>query len=275
MKNTEDRASNPTTASSSMAADGTTTRSTSYAAATFRAMKNVIAMVIWNIRWLFSGYWVFTPATGKSSRSIDHDPQQAMGELGPAVDTVNALPSNSIIHSRHYGDHCKAEDDYDRVGVEVRTPHKGELVHTHPSEEFRTIDTYWIKDSSGEMHQIASELLPRLASQAGGKLKVAHIRMALTTTVGGSLFLWPVNLHPGSFWTPSASGAIREASKGWTEICRDGGCYSWSDPLAISIKPAWPYLKVAQILEMAFYGRCIDSLNDPLLKTLRTNRKSK
>ncbi|MDP9050273.1 MAG: hypothetical protein M3O31_06040 [Acidobacteriota bacterium] len=161
--------------------------------------------------------------------------------------------------------------------IEIRKPHNEELVRTHPSEELRTIDVYWIKDvSSGRIYRIADEFIFRLLIQTKGNLKVTHVRLALSITTGGSLYLWPVNLFPvlpWDYWTPSH---ITLASETWMVLYRYQSNCEVSVAAVSPAEPVWPSMSVAGVLEAAFGWRyTIDSFDDRLIRRLRASRDSK
>jgi hypothetical protein len=69
--------------------------------------------------------------------------------------------------------------------------------------------------------------------------------------------------------------AIQMASERWTKVRHDEkGCVPWHRA-GCWPEWSWPSITVAEIIEAAFVGRFISSMNHPVLWRIRNYRKSK
>jgi hypothetical protein len=94
-------------------------------------------------------------------------------------------------------------------------------------------------------------------------------------TRAGSLGLWDVKL-PGpdgtlDSWNSSAAEIARQAMSTWARVVsnREAGGYDFLVPEMSLPDPEWPSLSLADILQIAFRGKVIDTPDHPVLRQLR------
>lgn len=151
--------------------------------------------------------------------------------------------------------------------IPVRKPSKKQFIHAHPSAEFRADNMPTIEDeTTGEIYLLAADL----EFPADIENKVDFLNLAAAITTDASVFLWHYKNSTNS-WSESARIAIREASRRWVRVIPDKSSngYILEQPVVQPPAPTWPSLSFAEMLEVAFGARYIDSLNHPLVKKLR------
>ena len=101
--------------------------------------------------------------------------------------------------------------------------------------------------------------------------KILH----LTVSRQGTSFAWPIRL-PGAdgrldSWNESAHAAARMAVSQWIrlESNREAGAYDVVVPVAPLPDPVWPTESFESLLDLAFRGRRIDTMDHPFLRKLR------
>ncbi len=89
----------------------------------------------------------------------------------------------------------------------------------------------------------------------------------------GTLFIWPVKLPVAreSAWHRSALEAANRAMESWVSVRSNMhlGAYEVFEAIGDLGDPDWPDASFEEILNIAFRGHIIDSLDHPVLKRLR------
>ena len=105
--------------------------------------------------------------------------------------------------------------------------------------------------------------------------EVKLVRLHLTVTRGGGVFLWPVPL-PGpdgrrNPWHDAAERAALEATRRWVRVKPNMGAGTYDvDAAAAEIaEPEWPDLEMRELLRLAFGERLIADLEHPVVRRLR------
>lgn len=155
------------------------------------------------------------------------------------------------------------------VSVPVKKPGNQTYVKVRSGEEWRFAAAILQLQDDGENYLVLPSLYPELAQEARPKLIYTGI------TRDGNVFLWPVNL-PGpdgrtDTWSQSAHAAAGLAVNSWVRLVanRAVGAYDVMEASNLAEEPAWPSLSLQEIINLAFKGRIIDSLDHPVLKRLR------
>ncbi|EMI19532.1 hypothetical protein RMSM_03563 [Rhodopirellula maiorica SM1] len=155
------------------------------------------------------------------------------------------------------------------TSIRVGKPNKQEFVRVHPSEDYR-IDTTILED----LHDRESYLVaPTLWSELAGEVK--PVRLVTSVTRHGTLFLWPGTLPPSegrtNRWHESMLEAQVLAVKTWIRVQSDmaAGEYAVFRATSPLSEPEWGELTFPEILKLAFGGRFIDSMDHPILRSLR------
>jgi hypothetical protein len=88
------------------------------------------------------------------------------------------------------------------------------------------------------------------------------------------LRLWPIRLPDNNgrldAWNQSALKAAEIAKEKWIRVAsnRSLGAYEIYLPQGMLDDPEWPELSMQQIVNIAFEGRFIDSMDHPVVKEL-------
>jgi len=151
--------------------------------------------------------------------------------------------------------------------IPVAKPNRQAFVRVHPSEHYRITTT--VLEYEREMYVIA----PTLRGELAGDTKVMTLFTAITRT--GEFFLWPVKLPAEDGrqdnWSYSALKAAELAQKKWVRVVANmrAGAYDTFESAMVLSEPVWPELTFDEVVEVAFRGRYITSLDHPVLQKLR------
>ncbi len=280
----------PTTANSTKAADEINAHNTVTATALVGVMKEVTMMLDGMLRQLPQELsYVLAPKPTPKSGAVENSGTQVVetrtviaapqiSKTLPSAGPASIPPSNFRAQRYRDGSMSLFETSGGRttrkpILLTIRTPLKPQTIHTHPSPEYRAIDLHTVRDQATDaIYAVSDELARDLVIE--GKIKMAHVCMALTMTEDGVVFLWPVDLSPGSLRTSSLA-AIQMASEHHIKVCHDeNGCSAWQRAGSWR-EPPWPSVTVAEVVEAAFVGRVISSMNHPVLWKIRNYRKSR
>lgn len=155
------------------------------------------------------------------------------------------------------------------VSVVVRKPGRQEFVRTHSDPKM------WLEAAVLEFKQdrqnfiVSPELAPYLPGEAVAKLLIP------TISNHGALFLWPIKLpdEQGRHdeWNAVALEAAERAKTKWVRLMANmgAGTYDVLEAAGSFPDPVWPEKSLEQLLEIAFKGRVIDSMDHPVLRKLR------
>jgi hypothetical protein len=133
--------------------------------------------------------------------------------------------------------------------------------------------SYWIPVAVIEMDDEVYAVSPALVEVLGDDVK--RVRLYLTIERGGTVFFWPIAL-PGpdgrrSSWAQSAQEAAMQAVKQWVRVKsnRSAGCYDVDAAAADIPEPEWPDKTPDELLDLAFKGKFITSVDHPVVRKLR------
>lgn len=184
-----------------------------------------------------------------------------------SIDTPNPFDPASLRIS---------EKDTQELGVEIaivelpcRKPRKQEWVRAH-REHFLDVLLFKMEDT-GE-HYLVSDAM-RNDSDLFEMARPTRIRLAVTRA--GSPFLWPVplpiDLSAGASWHRSGLQCQGIAIDRWVRVTADhaASAYQPRTTTANLPNPVWPKQSLAQLLELSFRARFIDSPDHPILRLLR------
>jgi hypothetical protein len=155
--------------------------------------------------------------------------------------------------------------------VPARKPERTWFVRVHPSEDYRLQTAALELKDERELYLVAPALWPELSTE------VALSPRALFTAINrqGNLFLWTLRLPgaDGKFddWGRSALEAAQMAQEHWVRVTSNTnlGAYEVYQATGDLPEPVWPEEPFGKLLEVAFKGRYIDSLDHPVLRRLR------
>jgi hypothetical protein len=157
--------------------------------------------------------------------------------------------------------------------VPVRRPSREAWFRVHPTNRLEVaVVEVGDEGSEREVFLVDRSLWSTLTlteSTFGPRLLVQY------QTRQGVNALWAAKL-PGSgqktnTWTRSALQAVESAKTRWVRLQPDMalGAYRVETATGIADDPQWPDYDFAKLLEIAFKGRVIESLDHPVLKRLR------
>lgn len=156
--------------------------------------------------------------------------------------------------------------------VPVRKPGKQEFFRVHPSESHRLPVGLLLLEESGETYAVTPELVDQLGSDVVVRCLVLVINRQ------NVLSLWPLampdedgHLHE---WGRSALLAADAAKSRWVKMRsnRSLGAYEVEEAMAALPEPVWPEVAFAEIVNIAFRNRIIDSLDHPVIRALKGAR---
>ena len=150
--------------------------------------------------------------------------------------------------------------------VPVGRPSKDRFFRTHPSPSW--VFPAWILENkaSGETYLVSAEV----ASALGDQVRPVELHAAIDRQ--NNPFLIPIPL-PGpngvrNRWHESLAQAIERAKSVWLRISanKDLGGYDIFEATAKLPDPVWPDTTMDELLEVAFKGRIITSLDHPIVQ---------
>ncbi len=151
--------------------------------------------------------------------------------------------------------------------VPISKPNKKKFVHANPEESY-TVQIRCIEDNEGQLYYVSDNIAGNIPELC------ATYRITHYITRQGNSFLWPVKLSTWgdklNGWAESALKAVEEAKDNWIRICaeKELNGYKIIKPKAQLESPIWPSYSMEELLETAFEGRVIDSMDNPLIKEL-------
>ncbi len=152
-----------------------------------------------------------------------------------------------------------------------RKPSKSEWFQVRPGDEWR-LQTAVLELEKGVERSTYLVARP-LWADLSGEITPALFLTCINTA--NDLFIWRIKL-PGpdgrsNTWTESALQVAKAAEKTWCRMKSDmaNGIYSHRESDNPPPPPTWPELSFDRILQIAFRGRMIDTLDHPILRELR------
>jgi hypothetical protein len=162
----------------------------------------------------------------------------------------------------------EAFSDGAQTTIPVRKPGSRNFFRVHPDEEYRLYDVPVVEDDNHEWHILSADLeIPEEVERF-----VCHVNLLTCLNHKGTLFLWPYK-NSTNDWSKSASRIARRAMSEWVRLRADmdANCYRVETAPAElrAIEPSWPNLTFDEIFNTAFEDKCIDSLDHPVIRSLR------
>jgi hypothetical protein len=158
--------------------------------------------------------------------------------------------------------------DKEQSTIPVRKPGSRNFFRVHPEEEYRLYNVPVIEDDKREPHILADDL------EIPDDLERFVSRVNLITCINnkGVLFLWWFK-NSTNDWSKSAMRIARRATVDWVRLSADmdaNGYRVETAPAELkAIEPTWPKMTFGEILNTAFDGKCIDTLDHPVIRSLR------
>jgi hypothetical protein len=153
--------------------------------------------------------------------------------------------------------------------VPVRKPSRTEWVRVHPNPEMQIATGVFIDREERETFFVVPELRPELV----GDLR--PVLLATSITRQGVVCLWPIPLPDESgrrnAWGDAAREAAETAKEQWVRVVADMALGAYRIHLAEGDlpDPVWPVKSLGELLQLAFKGRIVDSIDHPVVRRLR------
>jgi len=207
-------------------------------------------------------------STTSTSQTVS---EQAVNNLKlptPAVDQATVIDLKALRLSQNYVAQAGVQKQI--TTVPVRKPHKQEFIRIHPSADYRMpAATITLKDDN-ETYLVVPTLIESIGDEC--------VPTMLFTVINrqGVLSLWPIRLprEDGRIDDYNRSAmdiAVNHATESWVKVVANRflGAYEVFMATANHAEPEWPTISFDSIINIAFKGRIIDSLDHPVLKRLR------
>jgi len=128
-----------------------------------------------------------------------------------------------------------------------------------------------VLDMETEGERVTYLVAPTVAKQLDDEtaIKAKHGRVCLTRE--GGLYLWLRSLGGSDTWSQSAARATDRAESNWVRATSSRSLSEYKCKVATGIddEPNWPKESFIEILQAAFEGKVIDSLDHPAVKQLQ------
>jgi hypothetical protein len=154
--------------------------------------------------------------------------------------------------------------------IPVRKPAREWFIRVHPDPTYRLQTAVLELKEKGETYLVS----PALWAELAGESTLSPRILFTSITRQNVLFFWPIRM-PGSdgrldAWSRSALDAAEMAQAKWVRIQADLGLGAYSVCYAEHLpEPEWPDVPFREMLRIAFREQFIQSLNHPVLRTLR------
>lgn len=155
--------------------------------------------------------------------------------------------------------------------IPIRKPDPQWFVRVHPDESCRILTAVLnVKDDREGIYLVSQDLWDELASEVRPTLFILAINRQ------NMPFLWPIQM-PGSDgkhneWHASAlDSALNYGTKNWIRVKANMslGGYEVSVAQGELASPTWPEMTLQEIIRIAFRDRIIQTLDHPVIRSLR------
>jgi hypothetical protein len=153
--------------------------------------------------------------------------------------------------------------------IEVKKPPPDHYVHVHPDPAFNAVFPLYADSESKRYDPYL--IAPGLSLPPQVQVNVKQVRLAVTVTDTGRLFLWYVP-QTGSEWHESGDHCILTLMERWGKVISDAGFYRLEFPEASLPEPVFPDWSLNEYLFRAFKDRYIPSPNHPVIRRLAGGR---
>jgi hypothetical protein len=153
--------------------------------------------------------------------------------------------------------------------VETHRPNKQQFVRVRPEEKWQFPAAVIEFKLTNETYLVEGHLVGDLRQEVVIKL----LRVAIGRD--GNPFIWPIRLpEPDGkldSWNASALQAAKIAETSWVRLIPSKaiGAYEVMRATVDFGEPEWPSLSFQQIIDIAFRGKVISTLEDPVVLKLR------
>jgi hypothetical protein len=195
---------------------------------------------------------------------MTHDSFQLQSATTQVGHDTQKSPFSSLRLTQNFGETLGVKKVL--TTVPVGRPSKDRFFRTHTSPSW--VFPAWILENkaSGETYLVSAEV----ASALGDQVRAVELHAAIDRQ--NNSFLIPIPL-PGpngvrNCWHESLAQAVERAKSVWLRISanKDLGGYDIYEATAKLPDPVWPDTTMDELLEVAFKGRIITSLDHPIVQ---------
>jgi hypothetical protein len=154
------------------------------------------------------------------------------------------------------------------TSVNVGRPKQPQFFRTHNADEM-TFSAMFLEQKESREHYL---VVPNVAAEIGELVRPVKLHAAIDRQ--NNVFLIPVPL-PGESgtrnpWHESLAQAVEHAKLKWIRITANmhSGGYDVYEATGVLPEPEWPHHNINKLIEVAFRGKVIDSLNHPVVQSL-------
>jgi hypothetical protein len=153
--------------------------------------------------------------------------------------------------------------------VPVRRPGPQDFCRVHPAAEYRENFAMVDLKDDREEYLVHPTILPELTGE------VVYKTVFTAVNRPGVVFLWPVRLPAPddrkTEWPRSAREAAELAMTQWVRMKANMslGAYEITVAESVIADPVWPELSFSDLVQVAFRGRVITTLDHPVIRRLR------
>ena len=156
------------------------------------------------------------------------------------------------------------------VSVAVQKPDRDSWVYIHPDPQWRRIMGLLTDKVNRRIYVATRDIQPEIADDIIPKLLVTY------GTRSGGFGLWPIRMPDESgrldTYNESAHAIVNMHAGKWLRVLLDqseGAYHIIDDPTCTIPCPKWPEGGINGLLDLAFRGRIINSLEHPAVMALR------
>lgn len=153
--------------------------------------------------------------------------------------------------------------------IPVRKPNRQDFIMVNPDPNYQNqVAVLELKDDR-ETYLVNPSIISEVSSEVVIKLLLTAINRQ------GVLFIWPIKLPTADGkldnWSQAAIEASKLAMDKWVRVVpnMNAGFYEVYTANKEIPGPIWPETPFEQLIEIAFKGKIIDTLDHPVLKKLR------
>jgi hypothetical protein len=153
--------------------------------------------------------------------------------------------------------------------IPIRKPDRQQFIRVHADPEYHFSASIIDYEETREKFIV----LPEVAKELAGEVK--NVVLYTYTTRSGDLFLWPikslVDLAMSNPWIETAHQAAVIAKEKWIRVVANQNARSYDilEPVNPIPDPTWPELSMIEILNIAFRGRIVTTLDDEIILKLK------
>lgn len=153
--------------------------------------------------------------------------------------------------------------------VPIRKPKQDVFFRVHSEPTWRQVALLHKESDSGEFFYVEQEIVSKFSGNLGAFVLYSAV------TRQGDFFIWPVRLEDSlkrpNTWISSSHKIAKQAEEKWLKISSNQTVGSYEAFVAEGKipDPLWPDEGFEEMLERAFKDRVVDSLDHPLIRSLK------